>query len=315
MKNTILVTGGYGLIGTGIQKYIEKNKNVDNFILLSSNDCDLRNINDTRKIFNLYKPNYVIHLAAKVGGLYLNMRCPVELYRDNIIMNDNIMELCKEFKVKKLISCLSTCVFPDKTTYPIDETMIHSSPPHLSNEGYSYAKRMIDVMNRAYNRQYGCNFTSIIPTNVYGENDNFNLDDAHVIPSLIHKAYISKKYNKDFVVSGSGTPLRQFIFNEDLAELTIYVLYNYDSSEPIILSVDKDDEISIKDISFMIAEYFNIEKSRIVFDTSKSDGQFKKTASNKKLRTFLPNYKFKTLKNGIDYTCKWFEDNYEICRK
>ena len=315
MKTTILVTGGSGLIGAGIQKYIEKNKNEDNFIFLSSNDCDLRNINDTRNIFNLYKPNYVIHLAARVGGLYLNMRCPVELYRDNILINDNIMELSKEFKVEKLISCLSTCVFPDKTIYPIDETMIHLSPPHPSNEGYSYAKRMIDVMNRAYNRQYSCNFTSIIPTNVYGANDNFNLQDAHVIPSLIHKAYISKKDNKNFVVSGSGSPLRQFIFNEDLAELTIYMLYNYNLSDPIILSVDEDDEISIKDVAFMIAEYFNIEKSKIVFDTTKSDGQFKKTASNKKLRTILPDYKFKSLKNGLHDTCKWFEDNYEICRK
>ena len=220
MKKTVLITGGSGLIGSGLKTY-----NV-NFIFLSSKDCDLRDLTETRVVFNKYKPSYVIHLAANVGGLYLNMKYPVELYRDNILINNNVMELCKEFNVEKLISCLSTCIFPDKTTYPIDESMIHSGPPHPSNEGYAYAKRMIDVMNRSYNKEYGCKFTSIIPTNIYGHNDNFNLENGHVIPSLIHKAYISKKNNTDFVIYGSGEPLRQFIFNEDLAELIIYVLIN-----------------------------------------------------------------------------------------
>jgi len=316
MKKTILITGGTGLIGNGIQKYINKTyKGCDTFVYLSSKECDLRKLNDTRNIFIKYQPNYVIHLAANVGGLYLNMRCPVELYRDNIIMNDNIMELCKEFKVEKLISCLSTCIFPDKTTYPIDESMIHSGPPHASNEAYAYAKRIIDIMNRSYNKEYDCNFTSIIPTNIYGPYDNFNLENAHVIPSLIHKAYISKRDNKNFTICGTGKPLRQFIFNEDLAELIIYVLYNYESCEPIILSVDEEDEISIKDIAFIIAESFGIDKSRIIFDDTKSDGQYKKTASNKKLRTFLPDYKFKSLNEGIRETCKWFQDNYNTCRK
>ena len=316
MKKTILITGGTGLIGKGLQKYINKTyRGDDTFIYLSSKECDLRKVNDVRTIFIKYTPNYVIHLAANVGGLYLNMRCPVELYRDNIIMNDNIMEISNEFNVEKLISCLSTCIFPDKTTYPIDESMIHSGPPHSSNEAYAYAKRMIDIMNRSYNKEYRCNFTSIIPTNIYGPHDNFNLENAHVIPSLIHKAYISKKDNKPFTICGSGKPLRQFIFNEDLAELIVYILYNYDSYEPIILSVDEDDEMSIKNIAFMIAEAFEIDETQIIFDDTKSDGQYKKTASNKKLRTLLPDYKFKSIKDGISETCKWFQDNYNTCRK
>ena len=118
------------------------------------------------------------------------MNYPVGFYRENMLMNDTIMELCREFKVKKLISCLSTCIFPDKTTYPIDETMVHNGPPHFSNEGYAYAKRMIDTMNRAYNKEFGCNFTSVIPTNVYGPGDNFHLKDGHVLPALIHKVVL-----------------------------------------------------------------------------------------------------------------------------
>jgi GDP-L-fucose synthase len=319
MKKTILVTGGNGLVGNGIKSFIERDKNnledSFNFVFLNSKDCDLRDLNQTRNIFLKYKPNYVIHLAAHVGGLFSNMNYPVEFYRDNILMNDNMMELCRQFNIDKLISCLSTCIFPDKTTYPIDETMIHNSAPHSSNEAYAYAKRMIDVMSRAYNKEYHCNFTSIIPTNIYGKYDNFNIENGHVIPSLIHKAYIANKNNDNFVIYGSGKPLRQFIYSEDLGELIIYILKNYQSCEPIILSVDEISEISIKDLAFMIADEFNIDKRKVIFDTTKSDGQYKKTASNKKLMELLPNYKFKSLKEGINETCKWFKENYDISRK
>ena len=315
MPKTVLVTGGSGLIGQGIKMFISQNKQDENYIFLSSKDCDLTKYEETRNIFIKYQPSYVIHLAAKVGGLYANMKYPVEFYRINVLMNDNIMQLCKEFNVEKLISCLSTCIFPDKTSYPIDEKMINDSPPHTSNEAYSYAKRMIDVMNRSYNKEYNCNFTSIIPTNVYGSYDNFHLEDAHVLPALIHKAYLAKKNNTDFVIYGSGRPLRQFIYNKDLGELIIYVLKNYTEVDPIILSVDEEDEVSIKDIAYMIAAAFDIPFYRIVFDTSKSDGQYKKTATNKKLRKLLPNYKFTSLKDGIYETCKWFKENYNISRK
>merc|ERR1711998_502410 len=131
------------------------------------------------------------------------------------------MECCRVFGVEKLVSCLSTCIFPDKTAYPIDETMVHNGPPHKSNYGYAYAKRMVDVLSRAYNDQYGCNFTSVIPTNIYGSWDNYNLEDSHVIPGLIHKVYNAKKDSGELYVWGSGTPLRQFIFSEDLARLMI----------------------------------------------------------------------------------------------
>ena len=107
-------------------------------------------------------------------------------------MNDNVFEACREFGVGKLVSCLSTCIFPDKTSYPIDETMVHNGPPHPSNEGYAYAKRMIDVLNRAYAQEFGLPYTSIIPTNIYGPHDNYHLEDSHVIPGLIHKMYLAK---------------------------------------------------------------------------------------------------------------------------
>ena len=133
-----------------------------------SKDGDLRVKADCQALFELHKPTHVIHLAAMVGGLFKNLKYKVEFYRENILMNDNVMECSKEHNVK-LVSCLSTCVFPDKTAYPIDETMVHNGPPHNSNCGYAYSKRMIDVLNKCYAEEYGCNFTSIIPTNIFGK--------------------------------------------------------------------------------------------------------------------------------------------------
>jgi GDP-L-fucose synthase len=169
--------------------------------------------------------------------------------------------------------------------------MVHNGPPHTSNEGYAYAKRMIDVLNRCYKEEYGLNYTSIIPTNVYGPHDNFNiavcrllasqtrllpphanvspLQDGHVIPGLIHKCYQAKRDGTDFTIWGSGTPLRQFIFSEDLAALTVWVLRNYHSVEPIILSVGEEEEVSIKDVALLVAEAMKFE-GKVVFDTSKA---------------------------------------------
>jgi GDP-L-fucose synthase len=159
-KNVVLVTGGSGLVGAAIKDYIEKTgaKDGEEWVFLSSKKGDLRKRDDTENIFEEYKPTHVIHLAAKVGGLFANMAQKVEFFRENILINDNVMECCRIYKVKKLVSFLSTCIFPDKTTYPIDETMMHNGPPHSSNEGYAYAKRLIDTMNRAYAEEYGCTY-------------------------------------------------------------------------------------------------------------------------------------------------------------
>ncbi|KAJ1629834.1 hypothetical protein T492DRAFT_613995 [Pavlovales sp. CCMP2436] len=225
-----------------------------------------------------------------VGGLFKNMKYKVEFWRDNVAMNDNILSLSKEYKVKKVVSCLSTCIFPDKTSYPIDETMIHDGPPHASNEGYAYAKRMVDMQNRAYHEEYGCNFTSVIPTNVFGPHDNFSIDDGHVLPGLMHKVYLARQKGEPLSVWGSGTPLRQFIFSEDLARLFVWVMRSYDSVHPIILSVGEEDEVDIKTAALTVAKAMGHE-GQVVFDTTKSDGQHKKTASNRKLRELHPTFK------------------------
>merc|ERR1719228_348957 len=172
-------------------------------------------------VFEKYKPTHVIHLAALVGGLFANMSRNADFFRDNMRLNDNILENSHKFKVQKVVSCLSTCIFPDKTSYPIDETMVHNGAPHKSNFAYAYAKRMIDVQNHAYNQQFGRKYTSVIPTNIFGPHDNFNVQQGHVIPGLINKAYEAKKNGTAFEIWGTGSPLRQFIYSLDLARLFV----------------------------------------------------------------------------------------------
>eukprot|EP00742_Colponemidia_sp_Colp-10_P009386 GILJ01010231.1.p1 GENE.GILJ01010231.1~~GILJ01010231.1.p1 ORF type:complete len:304 (-),score=57.09 GILJ01010231.1:197-1108(-) len=301
-----------------LKEVVEDPANTDNagqsWVFLRSSDGDLRDAAATRAIFEKYQPDYVIHLAAFVGGLFRNMKYKVEFWKHNVAMNENVMTCCHEFKVKKLISCLSTCIFPDRTTYPIDETMIHNGPPHFSNEGYAYAKRMIDVLNRCYAEEYGCNFTSVIPTNIFGKFDNFHLEDSHVIPGLIHKCYLAKVNGTPLVVSGSGKPLRQFIYAKDLAKLTLWVLGHYESVDPIILSVDEEDEVSIGELAQMIVDAMQFT-GELVFDASRADGQYKKTASNNKLRSLLPDFQFTSIREGLKETVEWFVANYDSARK
>lgn len=315
-KKVILVTGGTGLVGKGLEAVVQKQEKRDDeeWVFVSSKDADLTNKEETMALFDRIKPTHVIHLAAFVGGLYRNLKYNLDFFRVNSQINDNVLHTSYLKKVKKVVSCLSTCIFPDKTTYPIDETMVHNGPPHSSNFGYSYAKRMIDVQNRAYNTQHGCNFTSVIPTNVFGPHDNFNLEDGHVLPGLIRKVYEAKKKGEDFVVWGTGKPRRQFIYSLDLARLIIWVLREYNEVDPIILSVGEEDEVSIWEAAQTVQKAMNFQ-GKVTQDTSKSDGQFKKTASNAKLKKLNPDFKFTPFDQAVKETCNWFEANYDTARK
>jgi len=174
---------------------------------------------------------------------------------------------------------------------------------------------MIDVLNRCYAEEYGCHFTSVIPTNIFGPHDNYDLQSGHVIPALIHKAYLAQRDKTDFVVLGSGRPLRQFVYSLDLGALVVWVLFHYDSVEPLILSVDESDEVSIGDVARMVAHAMGIPDTRIVFDTSAADGQYKKTASNRRLRQLLPDFKFTPIQQAIQASCDWFSAHYSEARK
>ncbi|KAK2817787.1 hypothetical protein Q7C36_021720 [Tachysurus vachellii] len=313
----VLVTGGRGLVGKAIERVVKQEggaKEGEEWIFISSKDADLTNTAETRAIFEKHQPTHVIHLAAVVGGLFMHLRQNLDFLRKNLAINDNVLQMAYEFNVVKVVSCLSTCIFPDKTTYPIDETMIHNGPPHESNSGYAHAKRMVDVYNRACFQQHGRRYTAVIPTNIFGPHDNFNIEDSHVVPALIHKTYLAKRDGKALEVWGSGQGLRQFIFSVDLARLCVWVLREYDEIQPIILSVGEEEEMTIKDAVDAIVKAFGFT-GPVIYDTSKSDGQLKKTASNAKLRCYLPNFTFTPFHEAMKETCDWFAANYDIARK
>jgi len=315
------VTGGTGLVGKGIEHVINTEPEGSRFgkrpgetwIFASSSEADLRDEEQTKKLFEKYKPTHVIHLAALVGGLFKNMKYKLTFLRDNLSINANLLEVAHERKTQKVISCLSTCVFPDKVTYPLDESKIHSGPPHESNFGYAHAKRMVDVQNHAYKEEFGDNFTSAIPTNVFGPHDNFDLEDSHVIPGLIHKCYLAKQNNTPFVVAGTGKPLRQFIYSIDLAKLFIWQLREYDDVEPVILSVGENEEVSIKQVADAIVRAVGFQ-GEYTFDTTRADGQFRKPASNAKLRGLIGEFEFTPFDKALDDTVKWFVENYKSAR-
>ncbi|KAA1074475.1 GDP-L-fucose synthase [Puccinia graminis f. sp. tritici] len=319
----ILVTGGSGLVGSALKHVIDtepigsrfgRRTKEEKWVFLSgSKDGDLRELDQTLKVFEKYKPTHVIHLAALVGGLFANMKHNATFLRDNMKINENVLWASKVHNCQKVISCLSTCVFPDKVTYPIDESMVHDGPPHLSNFGYAHAKRMVDVQNHAYHSEFGCNFTSAIPTNIFGPHDNYDLENSHVIPGLVHKCILAKKNKTPFVVAGSGKPLRQFVYSSDLAKLFVWQLWEYEEIAPIILSVGEEDEVSIKQVADAIVKAVGFEGD-YKFDTTKADGQYKKTASNSKLKRLLPDFKFTPFETALEESVKWFVENYESAR-
>ena len=305
-KILTLVTGSSGLLGYAIRQLNPKDT-----IYITRKDGDLSDFKKTEKIFEQIKPDRVIHLAAEVAGIGGNMIHSGKFFRDNIMININVLEAARLAGVDKLISFMSTCVFPDKCKYPLNEKDIHKGPPHPSNFGYAYAKRMLGIQSAAYRKEWGCNYIVAIPTNIYGENDFWNLDDGHVIPSLIHKCFLAKKNNEDFIVWGSGKPLREFVYSKDVAKLILWAIDKYNEESPIILTNSEENriktlvELVVKEIGF---------QGKVIFDTTKPEGQYRKPSDNSKLKKYLPNFKFTPLDKGIKNTVAWFIKNHPNIR-
>lgn len=296
-----LITGGSGLIGSAFNEGVKLNSNVD-----------LRDYSNVESIIQTHNPEVVVHCAAKVGGVGANMQFPADFFMDNIRMNTNVIEACHKLKIPKLVSFLSTCVFPDKVEYPLDETKIELGPPHHSNFAYAYAKRMADVQIRAFNKQYGTQYFSVIPCNVYGPNDNYSLEVGHVIPMLIHKCYLAKQNNTAFEVWGDGTPLREFVYSKDVANIVDLLIEKYEGTDPVIIS--NPIEYSIKQVVDLIAGYVGFN-GEIVWLTDKPNGQYRKPSSNQRLLSIIGDYEFTTLEKGLKESVEWFILNYPNVRK
>lgn len=297
-----LITGGTGLIGSEFTHGIK----------ISSKDYNLVNDEEIKKMFREIKPRHLIHTAAKVGGLGANINYPYDFFYQNIKMNTELINQAFLNGVERMISLSSTCVFPDEVKYPLKEDYLHDGWPHLSNFSYAFAKRMIDIQNRAIFEQHKVCYTSVLLTNVYGPNDNYNLTDSHVIPALIHKTYLSIKHNTNLEIWGTGTSLREFIFAKDVANICDILLEKYENPEPIIIS--NSEEISISELVTLICDIMQF-KNKIIYNTSKPDGQLRKPTDTTRLKSLIGNYQFTPLKVGLEKTIDFFINNYDNVRK
>ena len=295
----LLVTGGSGLVGSAITADFKPN----------SDELDLMELDSIIDYIDENEITHIIHCAAKVGGIKANMEHQGEFFYKNITINTNVLEAARQCGVEKVVSFMSTCVFPDDATYPLSPDQIHNGEPHASNYAYAYAKRMLEVQSRAYREQYGCNFVTVIPCNIYGPNDNFDLNSSHVIPALIHKCYIAKEKGTDFEVWGTGKAFREFVYVDDVATIAKWVLHNYDEPEPFIISPDL--EINMAVLAQTITFKMN-GPNTIIYNHKYPDGQLRKPSDNSLLKRCLPEFEFTPIQEGLSKSIDWFLSEYEV---
>jgi len=305
----ILVTGADGLVGHALRELCAQDAR---FVFAGKSHADLRSYDQTELLFRDVNPTQVVHLAALVGGIGGNMMHSGDFFIDNVKMNVNVLEAARKSGVKKLFAFMSTCIFPQDATYPLNAKDLHNGPPHHSNFGYAYAKRMLEVQIRAYKSQYGLEYQALIPTNVYGPNDNWDLVEGHVVPSLIHKCFLAKRSNSPLVIWGSGQAKREFLHSKDLARIIKMLIDNeYVLDYPLIIS--DSSEVSISELAMSIARAFNFQ-GIVNFDSSKPEGQMRKPSDNSTFLNLFPDFKFTALSEGITETVEWFQNHYPNVR-
>lgn len=291
----ILVTGGSGLVGTSLKKYLP------NAIYLSSKDFDLTTEHDVKLMYLKYKPDIVIHLAAKVGGIIDNIDKPAEYFTKNILMNTLLVEYAYKSGVKRFIGVLSTCAYPDTVkNYPMKEHDLYLGPPSSTNFSYGYAKRSLAVQIDAYNKQYGTKYQYLIPCNLYGLYDKDHESNSHFVTALIKKIYEANLKKENFItLFGDGTPLRQFILADDFSKIIAKIVKNeiYES-----FNVATPENLSIKEIAKIALEACNSNHLKIFWDSSKPNGQFRKDVSIELLKQNIPNFNPISLYEGIKLT-------------
>uniref|UniRef100_A0A8B9SF54 GDP-L-fucose synthase n=1 Tax=Anas platyrhynchos TaxID=8839 RepID=A0A8B9SF54_ANAPL len=307
---------------------MERGRPDEEWLFVSSKDADLTSAAETKALFEKHKPTHVVHLAAMVGGLFKNIRCNLDFWRRNVHINDNVLH--SGLRVRGAEGGLLPLHLhlpgqndvphrrdhdPQRATPQLQlRLLLRQEDDRLSRIGAGPQETHPGAGGLGYFEQHGCRFTAVIPTNIFGPHDNFNIEDGHVLPGLIHKVYLAKQSGSALTVWGTGKPRRQFIYSLDLARLFLWVLREYEEVEPIILSVGEEDEVSIKEAADAIVEAMDF-KGELIFDTTKADGQFKKTASNAKLRRYLPGFQFTPFKQAVQETCAWFSANYGSARK
>lgn len=315
----VLVTGGYGLVGKSIQ---ELTLSGDEYVFLSSKKCDLRDSVACERLFSDGKFDKVIHLANVVAGLYGNINNNYTMLVDNLKINTNILECCKKYKVKRLVNILSTCVFGNDLKYPLTSNQMYDKIPDSSNEGYSYSKRLLATGSKLLTTCSDIEIVSLIPTNIFGKYDNFNIDNGHVFPVLVAKTFNAKKKlkecstNCDLIIKGTASCYRQFIYAGDFAKIILHFVDCKLEKQfnQLIVGPPVKDEITIKELINKIVKEFDFN-GRIIYDSSFPEGQHKKTVDDSELLAYIPDFKFTPLEVSLKETVDYFKQNYETVRK
>jgi GDP-L-fucose synthase len=306
----ILITGGTGLIGTSIEEIKGEYPQYD-FVFSSSKDYDLTIEEHVKDLFEKTKPDYVLHAAAKTGGMGAKLAAPAEQFYDNVLMNSYVIHYSYLHNVKRLLVFSAKAAFSPDLHF-IKEDDLHVGSPHPIFYSYGYSKRMMDIQIQSYKKQYGTNFCSVICGNVFGKRDGFNVENGNVIPSLIHKCFLAKNNNTSLNVWGDGTPYREFIYSKDVARICIELL-NDAIELPSKVIVAGDKEVQIKELVNIICEmfdYYNIE-----WLSDKPNGSQKRTSDKSVFRSLLPSYKFTNLNDALKQTVEWFLEKYPDVRQ
>lgn len=301
----IYVAGHRGLVGSAIVRNLEE-RGYTNIICRTHKELDLTRQTDVEKFFEEEKPEYVFLAAAKVGGIQANNTKPAEFIYENLMIESNIIHSAYKYGVKKLLFLGSSCIYPKFANQPIKEEYLLTGELEPTNEAYAIAKITGIELCKFYRRQYGCDFISAMPTNLYGINDNFDLETSHVLPALIRKFHEAKINNQEEVVMwGTGKPLREFMYVDDLADALVHLMLNYSDEIHVNMGTGKD--LSIGELAQIVKEVVGYE-GKIVNDLSKPDGTPRKLLDISRLEA--TGWKYKTeLREGIEKVYKWYLEN------
>lgn len=291
----IYVAGHRGMVGSAILKNLEE-KGFTNIVTRTSSELNLIDQQQVAAFFSLEKPEYVFLAAAKVGGILANSSYKADFIYENIMIQSNVIHESYRNNVKKLLFLGSSCIYPKLAPQPLKEEYLLTGLLEETNEPYAIAKIAGIKMCDAYRSQYGCNFISVMPTNLYGSNDNYDLQNSHVLPALLRKFHTAKSNSLAAVtVWGTGAPLREFMHSSDMADACVYVMQNYDAEG--FVNIGTGEEISIKELAYLIKDIVGF-KGKIIFDTTKPDGTPRKLMDNTKLQSLGWNYSI-PLREGI----------------
>ncbi|WP_294130907.1 GDP-L-fucose synthase [uncultured Clostridium sp.] len=307
-KNSkIYIAGHRGLVGSAIVRNLESN-GFTNIITRTHAELDLTNQADVKKFFEEERPEYVFLAAAKVGGIHANNTYPADFIYDNLMIQNNVIKAAHDFKVTKLLFLGSTCIYPKMAPQPIKEEYLLTGALEETNEAYAVAKIAGLEMCKFFKRQYGDNFISCMPTNLYGPNDNFDLKNSHVLPALIRKFHEAKVNGSEVVeVWGTGTPLREFIYVDDMAAACVFLMENYDGEQHV--NIGTGEEVSIRQLAETVKEVVGFE-GELIFNTDMPDGTPRKLTTVDKLHGLGFMHKV-SLNDGIRMAYEWFLENYK----